>query len=208
MIEPCEGNLAKSLAQIGLIISLLLGLSSCMLAQMLDAAYYQLQPQQPISPSDIVLPLPPVLTRADSMGLRLFEASKAGDLATVQMLVQSGVPINWPNPLMRKQSALFVATYTPQVKVLRYLLQHGAAVDQQDAYGNTALHRAALHDELQAVKILLRYGADPNAENHDGDRPLDLAPDAEYSRTYSAIRARGGRTGRTFGGQFQKLFRP
>lgn len=51
-------------------------------------------------------------------------------------------------------------------------------VDIQDFKGNTPLHLAG---ELEVVDTLLRYGANPNARNHQGDTPLHTRTQDPYS---------------------------
>lgn len=40
---------------------------------------------------------------------------------------------------------------------------------------NEALLRAACHGQVECLKTLLKYGADPDCEDLDGDTPLMLA---------------------------------
>lgn len=56
----------------------------------------------------------------------------------------------------------------------RDLLAEGAQVDTTSADG-TALHTAINWGHLEIARLLLDAGADPNAEDVDGDRPLDFA---------------------------------
>jgi len=53
------------------------------------------------------------------------------------------------------------------------LLAAGAGADIRD--GSTELHWAAYHDDLEAVKRLVRQGANPKAANRYGMTPLSLA---------------------------------
>jgi uncharacterized protein len=52
------------------------------------------------------------------------------------------------------------------------LLAHGAAVNAEDADGDTALHGAALTGNTEIMKRLLEKGADPNVKNKQGGTPL------------------------------------
>lgn len=53
----------------------------------------------------------------------------------------------------------------------------GLDLDAQDDSGYTALMTAVLRDNLAAVELLLRLGADPDIENNDGETALILAVD-------------------------------
>ncbi len=64
------------------------------------------------------------------------------------------------------------------------LLANGAdpvygCVNLQDADGNTPLHYAAATGNLQAMIVLMSYGADANLVNHAGKTPLQVASHVE-----------------------------
>ncbi|KAI1885208.1 hypothetical protein AGOR_G00217810 [Albula goreensis] len=48
----------------------------------------------------------------------------------------------------------------------------GVPLESRDAEGRTALHVAAWHGSLEAIRLLLRSGADPNARDGEGRPPL------------------------------------
>uniref|UniRef100_A0A673MA84 Ankyrin repeat and SOCS box protein 10-like n=1 Tax=Sinocyclocheilus rhinocerous TaxID=307959 RepID=A0A673MA84_9TELE len=56
---------------------------------------------------------------------------------------------------------------------LRHLLLRGARVDLAPG-GTTALHEACEECQPDCVKLLLQYGANPNATNEDGQMPLHV----------------------------------
>ncbi|NUO47865.1 MAG: hypothetical protein HOV80_03305 [Polyangiaceae bacterium] len=58
---------------------------------------------------------------------------------------------------------------------LKKLLDAGANVGVRDKQGWTALHAAANEARLQSVELLLKLGADPNAEDEQEDTPLHHA---------------------------------
>ncbi len=70
---------------------------------------------------------------------------------------------------------LIEAVICKKTKVLSYLLQHGAIVDQLDILGRTALQWAIERSEFEACKILLQYKADPNHYSLDG-QPILVYP--------------------------------
>lgn len=52
-------------------------------------------------------------------------------------------------------------------------------MDAVDAELNTALHHAAKQNQIEAVKVLLQAGANPNLQNSQIKKPIELVKDAE-----------------------------
>ena len=48
-------------------------------------------------------------------------------------------------------------------------------IDAVNNKGHTALHLAVMHDHIDVVEVLLRYGADRYIEDADGKIPQDYA---------------------------------
>lgn len=94
----------------------------------------------------------------------------ARTLEVIQLLVQSGgADVNavdgcgeWP---------LKSAAEDNDVERIQWLLEQGAEVDCTST-GETALHQAVRSDSREAVAILLQSGADPNAQDVDGQTSL------------------------------------
>eukprot|EP01052_Picozoa_sp_SAG31_P027341 SAG31_NODE_2552_length_5509_cov_3.954898_2_plen_394_part_00 len=63
-----------------------------------------------------------------------------------------------------EQRYLDVAVSLGCEEVAAVLVQHGSAVDKFDLSGRTGLHRAADNDEVRAVAMWLKLGADPELE--------------------------------------------
>ncbi|NXG81178.1 ASB10 protein, partial [Baryphthengus martii] len=62
------------------------------------------------------------------------------------------------------------------IECVQQLLQHGASVNNRtEVEGDTALHVAARHGLTEHVQLLLRYGAELEAENEEGQTPLNAA---------------------------------
>lgn len=67
---------------------------------------------------------------------------------------------------------LVAAAERGDLATLRRLLDAGAAVDQRDARGRSALLAATHADQLEAARELLRRGADPNVQDTIQDSAL------------------------------------
>jgi ankyrin repeat protein len=60
------------------------------------------------------------------------------------------------------------------IKVVKYLVDSGARIDDRDARGRTALMIAAEGGRAEIVALLLARGADPALKDHGGKRAADL----------------------------------
>ena len=72
------------------------------------------------------------------------------------------------------------------IKILNILLEHNKKnigipiIDIKDSLGNTALHYATILNNLDIVKILINFGADPLIINNENDNVLQIA--IKYNR--------------------------
>lgn len=48
-------------------------------------------------------------------------------------------------------------------------------IDKTTSEGDSALHLSAKHDKAEAMKLLLKAGADPTLQNKMGKTPMDIA---------------------------------
>jgi ankyrin repeat protein len=66
--------------------------------------------------------------------------------------------------------------------LLKILIDHGADVDKPNEWGETPLHKAAEIAHFGPARVLLEAGADPLAENNDGELPTQVDPVALPSK--------------------------
>ncbi len=66
---------------------------------------------------------------------------------------------------------------TGEVGIAASLIEHGAKIDVQDAWGNTPLGVAVSNSRGngEMIRLLLAHGADKNIKNNYGISPLDYA---------------------------------
>ncbi|MEP6925170.1 MAG: ankyrin repeat domain-containing protein [Pyrinomonadaceae bacterium] len=86
----------------------------------------------------------------------------------VQLLLTYGARVNSTDDDKAGVLLNAVRNYA-EPEVLEMLIQAGAKVDAADKEGKTALIEAASDDNLEAVKVLLGAGADPNLKNAGGE---------------------------------------
>ncbi len=106
-------------------------------------------------------------------------AAARGDIRKMQLL--SHMPQFDVNAEQGGFTALMAAAVEGQAAALAWLLQHGAslAAHKQDGWRDSALHYAASMGHLEAVKVLLAYGADATAVNYADQTPAQLATRAK-----------------------------
>ena len=76
------------------------------------------------------------------------------------------------------------------------ILDGGEDVHQRDQVENSVLHRAAaIQGSVEIGAFLIRYGADVNAVNNDGNTPLDIARSAHNPEFEQLLLAYGARSG-------------
>ncbi|XP_038657749.1 NF-kappa-B inhibitor zeta [Scyliorhinus canicula] len=104
-------------------------------------------------------------------------------LETIKTLLHMGASIE---TLDRKsgRTPLHLAAEEANVDILRHFLEQPTSLNVVNAKaynGNTALHVAAgMQDrvsQVDAVRLLMRKGADPSARNLENEQPVHLVPD-------------------------------
>jgi uncharacterized protein len=100
----------------------------------------------------------------------LMIAALKGDLAGAQGLLERGAKVNQPG-----WSALHYAASGPEPKVVRLLVERGAAIDAASPNDTTPLMMAAQYGSEESVDLLLARGADPARRNQKGLAAADFA---------------------------------
>jgi len=111
------------------------------------------------------------------MSKELFTAIEQHDTARVKALLAGGADSNEPQPerpgLRPLQVAIYELADGGDLDVLLALLEHGADVNAWDLKRDkTPLLVAVCENELAAVEVLVKAGAEPNVRSSEGDTPL------------------------------------
>ena len=106
----------------------------------------------------------------------VFEAALRGDCDTLRRLLPSQASRTTPEGY----APLGLTVSAGHVESARLLLAHGAAVDQQDAAGVSALMHACMHGYAELCNLLLLHGAKPLLRNREALSCVSLA--ARYGR--------------------------
>jgi ankyrin repeat protein len=111
----------------------------------------------------------------------LLYAAKNGQVEIVRVLLDHGADLT--RSIIGGDTALHVAARENRAEVLKLLISRGAHSENSNSRGWTALHCTAHYgSQLQALEALLNSGANPNAQNNDGETPLHLHRNAEAIR--------------------------
>lgn len=78
----------------------------------------------------------------------------------------------WVHRLRRESAFIYEAVDSGDVGKIRALLNDGVYVDARGMWNETALIHAACKHQTEAVRYLLRSGADVNAQDEDGHSAL------------------------------------
>ena len=81
---------------------------------------------------------------------------------------------------------LYLAVSTDYATV-HLLLKRGARVNQANNAGNTALHEACENELDDVAALLIKFGANINARNCEGDVAFDLLPNSASSEATARI---------------------
>lgn len=117
------------------------------------------------------------LNAQDAMGRSEFHfAAKYGDVLLLEKLFEAKA-----DPMLvdkDKNNLLHYAAESGSAEALELLLKKRLfKVNSANTDGNTPLHIAAKYNRLDAVRILLKYGAGRGIANKDGKIPMELTDD-------------------------------
>lgn len=112
----------------------------------------------------------------------LLMCAKKGFYKRFFTLVMAGANINARND--RLSTAVMWSARNGYVDILQDLILLGADLNLKSLLdGDTAMHSAARHNQVECVKMLIAAGVSTNILNDNNKTPLDLANEETYSST-------------------------
>ncbi len=128
-----------------------------------------------------------VRSKNNSGQLPIHDAAQRGCAEAIRVLLNAGSPVDARDKW--DQEPIHLAAQSGDPESVEVLLDAGAKID---AKGGThqlqPIHDAAWAGHFSIVKALLARGANPNAENLQGVRPLDFASSEKYSEHQKTMR--------------------
>ena len=105
-------------------------------------------------------------TASDNGSTPLYGACVGFHMDVIKFLVSHGADIDKPN-IGVGTTCLMCAIRS--IVMSQFLVDQGADVNRKDSFGNTALHIACDNRHINAVRLLVKHGADPSIKNNEGD---------------------------------------
>ncbi len=103
----------------------------------------------------------------------LFDAIKGKDKNEVSRILSRGaVDINPPSELYSVNKPLAYASAYGNLEIVKVLIEAGADINGQVAYGDVALIKAGEHGNQEIIEYLIEVGADVNKPNAFGVSPF------------------------------------
>ena len=81
---------------------------------------------------------------------------------------------------------MFAASYGDK-EIINEIVKYGNGIDKTDNNGQTALHWAVWYNKYDSVEELIRLNANPNIEDNDSRRPIDIAEFEGYEDIYELL---------------------
>ncbi len=123
-------------------------------------------------------------------GQDLFMAAIEGQPQRVHTILSSGGDVN---SRVRGRTALMVAAYSGNYRVMQVLIAYGANVNLADNQGSTALMEAIIFGDQRLVHLLISAGADVNAEDKLGVRVLVKAKKSGHTQLLKILEEAGAK---------------
>ena len=119
---------------------------------------------------------------------RLFYAVKQKDIKTVSELLDAGVPPGYPNSF--GHTPLWIAASCGHIEIARkLLLTREANIESKDCMNRTVLFWVAASNDEIMVKLLLKFGAETECMDLDGQTPLQLAARWDAKESMELLKA-------------------
>ena len=107
--------------------------------------------------------------------MNIFRASRNGDVARIEELLNSGTSVNCRDGRNYNNTALITAAWYNQLEAAKFLYERGCDLNLQNTRGETAVHKAVCWGHHTMVQMLADWGADLEIRNDKGRTPVNQA---------------------------------
>lgn len=121
-------------------------------------------------------------------------AAHRGRMSVVELLLREGAPVDVLTDAAFNFTPLYMAADMGHARVVALLLAANASTEVRAHHGGTALHAAVINRHESVVRELIDAGADVDARDSDGLRPLIFARamrDGAESELFRLLEAAG-----------------
>ncbi|KAF0688511.1 Aste57867_19881 [Aphanomyces stellatus] len=122
-----------------------------------------------------------------SLGEKLVDAAKRGDMATVQKCLDAKADVNFKLAKKHDSTALMYASWYGHIDLVRLFLMSKADPNVRDTEGDTALMKAAYAGNVQVVQLLLAAGADVTIKGKSGNSARDWADKKKHAAVVALL---------------------
>jgi uncharacterized protein len=131
----------------------------------------------------------------DNMWEHLHLAAWTGDLESIKLRVRSGADLSLPDQY--HWTALHLAVWNMHSEMVLFLLDaidEKTSISLQNLDGVSALHLAALNNDIEMIETLIKAGANTSVFDKAGLTPLLCAAKAENIEALIALKKLGADT--------------
>ena len=104
-----------------------------------------------------------------------------------KLLIQNRSKIDYNIVDNNNRTLLMFAASFGDKEIINEIVKYGNGIDKTDNNGQTALHWAVWYNKYDSVKELIRLNANPNIEDNDSRRPIDIAEFEGYEDIYELL---------------------
>ena len=105
----------------------------------------------------------------------MFELARSGDLSGLRDVLTENSALDFNQRNSSGFTPLMLAVYNGRLDFCEALLRLGVCVESTDNILNSALMAASFKGNLEIIKLLLEYGADPHKKNASSMNAYDWA---------------------------------
>ena len=104
-----------------------------------------------------------------------------------KLLIQNRSKIDYNIVDNNNRTLLMFAASFGDKEIINEIVKYGNGIDKTDNNGQTALHWAVWYNKYDSVEELIRLNANPNIEDNDSRRPIDIAEFEGYEDIYELL---------------------